>query len=787
MKWGEGLDIWQELEIEPCVDVKAIRRAYAKKSKKIHPEESPEEFLRLKSAYETAISLAKEGKNAISPSEQEKLRAVIPCQGGTLFQDLECNYRDTQAFLHFCQLYYGDKEESTLVWLEYFTSDAFLEVYLEEGFQKEVFSTFQQEFPVIYPVFLRLYFMVYQLPSLPAYENTDLADCDFYYPGKSLKYVQKLWVVANNAFNLQFTATEIAFGCGFRDYYLLLNRNSPPEDMDLCPVNILELYLSPNLFHQVPNSLEEQDDFCPRLVCSTKLIANFLQNKPVSLEISEKIAQTLYHHTPEKNHTWEKYKHILQALEGNFPSIFVTNQDDWTQLEAEMQDLLQKARNPQRQGHNSQFRYFFKNLGFRQIQCLFHPDCIILLEKFLISQDNPLFLSQFTRFYEKHDLRFRSQEPQLQGLLEKIHRRIQELQTSQEQNSFQFSPTAPDAFYRYLVSCVSPEISAKIKENCPIPPVWLEKNFPNERTVHQENLNFRSYSLRILYYSDNIRYFHQNEEIFPGFFSISQILQENPRIFWRLLPLCQDYPRDMPQPLCTLFQEGNHLNFTPEWLNIFNISENFTENSDNSPNFPEKTATIFSVDPVHGEGSRIYFQGFLGNQRTLFHESQLPFPPNRSSEILGFWAQFWRNTSNQPMNTPISLRYSLTSPQIPLKINEFQEKSHLSPLDSLFTFLEFNSNYMELTWAHCSLTISRKQHFYACFLLDIEENISYFLNKQYLWEEEGKASLFKKKKPNSQFILEEYDFVKYIFLQIYQFCSAKENELGDIHGESLEE
>ena len=53
-----NLWIWNELEIEPTNDRRAIKRAYAKKSRLCHPEEKPEEFRRLHEAYRMALELA---------------------------------------------------------------------------------------------------------------------------------------------------------------------------------------------------------------------------------------------------------------------------------------------------------------------------------------------------------------------------------------------------------------------------------------------------------------------------------------------------------------------------------------------------------------------------------------------------------------------------------------------------------------------------------------------------------------------------------------------------------
>lgn len=50
---------WKILGIEATDQIKDIKRAYAKRSKEIHPEDHPEEFIQLHDAYEQAIAIAK--------------------------------------------------------------------------------------------------------------------------------------------------------------------------------------------------------------------------------------------------------------------------------------------------------------------------------------------------------------------------------------------------------------------------------------------------------------------------------------------------------------------------------------------------------------------------------------------------------------------------------------------------------------------------------------------------------------------------------------------------------
>ena len=51
-------EMWEILGITPGADVQAIRAAYSKKLKKYHPEDDPDGFMRLRSAYKSAIKMA---------------------------------------------------------------------------------------------------------------------------------------------------------------------------------------------------------------------------------------------------------------------------------------------------------------------------------------------------------------------------------------------------------------------------------------------------------------------------------------------------------------------------------------------------------------------------------------------------------------------------------------------------------------------------------------------------------------------------------------------------------
>lgn len=53
------MSIWEILGIPPTTDIVTIKKAYADRAKEWHPEEYPEEFKRLRNAYQTAVRWAK--------------------------------------------------------------------------------------------------------------------------------------------------------------------------------------------------------------------------------------------------------------------------------------------------------------------------------------------------------------------------------------------------------------------------------------------------------------------------------------------------------------------------------------------------------------------------------------------------------------------------------------------------------------------------------------------------------------------------------------------------------
>lgn len=78
------MDIWNILGIHPTTDKAEIKRAYAVTAKQYHPEEHPQEFSDIRTAYKAALKYASlhEAKTPEeNPDNSENTENILPVRG----------------------------------------------------------------------------------------------------------------------------------------------------------------------------------------------------------------------------------------------------------------------------------------------------------------------------------------------------------------------------------------------------------------------------------------------------------------------------------------------------------------------------------------------------------------------------------------------------------------------------------------------------------------------------------------------------------------------------------
>ena len=186
-------DIWSILGLEATQDISAIKRAYAQKTKTCHPEENLQEFMELRKAYQAALAYAENDTGNTGSFTNAAAETLVDITSGSGDDDEaedngwtlsgnpkqqigENPYADHEAIQSFLALYTGKQRKEQKRWLDYFTSDAFLDAAWDWRFTAlllEHITRLEGEYPVNRE-FLIWFCVAYQFTvSRAVYRNPD--------------------------------------------------------------------------------------------------------------------------------------------------------------------------------------------------------------------------------------------------------------------------------------------------------------------------------------------------------------------------------------------------------------------------------------------------------------------------------------------------------------------------------------------------------------------------------------------------------------------------------------
>ena len=140
--------IWEILGIEPTLDKKEIRKAYAALTRTYHVEEFPEEFVKIQQAYHAALEYVQyqrdtaqfmniAASDSVDNNAQKAKENSILLRLEQFHQKQKVTYSSEEVILQIVELLtkhnkttkLEQKQDRLLLWQNFILSDAFLTVY----------------------------------------------------------------------------------------------------------------------------------------------------------------------------------------------------------------------------------------------------------------------------------------------------------------------------------------------------------------------------------------------------------------------------------------------------------------------------------------------------------------------------------------------------------------------------------------------------------------------------------------------------------------------------------
>lgn len=393
-------NIWDTLQIEPTHDQSLIRKAYANRSKSIHPEDNPKEFLQLKTAYQSALDFAKE-KSPLSPDTQAitddeddidmtALSKILdmplsiaqnlpkdylrhndenPFDSPTAKEELK-NHPGILALLALNQVDDATQDQ----WMSLFTSDDFLDIYFHHGLSSyftTVLSSRNQHFR-------NLFFLAYQL-------HPQIHDpC----PPPISQSFGLITMMFHGTSQPKLSPSEQAFGEAFRAFVLLMEQSAKTVPLDkVWKKTVLSLQK-----YKTQDEIQHWDT-----IISYVLRKKAVPSAPESLVDPFQ----LYQNSPNQT----KYPAITLWLQETKADLLQRPPEYWQNLE----EYLDKFHNlllstPENQQNKLTFvRPFFDHAPLLDF-AIYDPDFMAKkqIHNLVTSTNNRLFLSKFLELCQNH-------------------------------------------------------------------------------------------------------------------------------------------------------------------------------------------------------------------------------------------------------------------------------------------------------------------------------------------------------------------------------------------------
>ena len=281
------MDIWEILGIPETEDLDAIRQAYTKKLKEVHPEEDPEGFQRLHAAYQTIRKLIRGAEVNILPETRlprEPSVQPAPSDGlsAELLEVIERNpLEDHPAVTAFRALYTGKQRRDRKQWDLYFTAPEFLEVWQEADFTAllaQIVAEHETDCPPS-KEFQAALAVAYQLETFSGPDGVEIHHA----PGGQFEGIEAiLSIAARGPLTGRLWRNDLVLSAAYADYLKLLDmaeRGWTDEDLQELD-SLLWKYTTAYVKEKCTGDLNNE-----RNVVSLRLLNHFFSQKGIPAEV----------------------------------------------------------------------------------------------------------------------------------------------------------------------------------------------------------------------------------------------------------------------------------------------------------------------------------------------------------------------------------------------------------------------------------------------------------------------------------------------------------------------
>ncbi len=368
------MNIWRVLGLQPTRDVAAIRRAYANAARQYHPEEQPEEFKRVRSAYEHAMAYARStphqstisGGGAESPPPSKKYNALgnkaVPkkgvATGGSYagpvrrpapragsrrpraearIEPLERRrggpepdwlreatsegqaelFRQAPAMAAFQEVWQKERQRGDKkTWREYFSSPVFLAVQREEGFAAALLDFVEKEVKngvQLSQKFLLELAIAYGIRYRSGHEMYYLSFAAF----SGIDSIRNILKLGRPLDRLTHEEDKVWAAC-WRDYFELLSlaKNGGFENPDRTRrwKELFDRYRKEKITEKPEVTRKDEDDVEYRHPYGLRLLASFVQKHPLPPAAVQYLYDSLQLETVGRSSAKRWYKPLLDAV-----------------------------------------------------------------------------------------------------------------------------------------------------------------------------------------------------------------------------------------------------------------------------------------------------------------------------------------------------------------------------------------------------------------------------------------------------------------------------------------